>query len=330
MDIFVPKFGPERYVRDGGPSFGVGLFGEYRYTLRGADGRVKQECDWTPNTLLDQGLSRAIINQSSADVKYGAIYFGDSATATDITQTSLQGSLVGTRYDSPAYSAQSAGVTATWERTCTATWTIDPGDATGTLSEFVLTDQGSFVHTNASVRVVFTTPIVKGAADELTLEHRFTWYWDNADQTGTLTITGDQDYDWTMRIANIDVAPTQHPNLVPPRSFRLHSFSTQTLPALTDYPNTSILSANIATDTHSWGGTLGTYYSQRNEIMGVDEHNGSIGLLWRPMEKGAGAPSSSFGVTTKFAATIGGGMLVKENTHELVISWRVYPQRYVP
>ena len=43
--------------------------GQYRYELRGPDGKLKQECDWTDNLLTDLGLvclTLAPINQSIA------------------------------------------------------------------------------------------------------------------------------------------------------------------------------------------------------------------------------------------------------------------------
>ena len=59
MNRYLPQY-KEKFIRHGEIACTVRARGEYRATLRGADGRVKYKTDWLDNTVLNGGLQNSV------------------------------------------------------------------------------------------------------------------------------------------------------------------------------------------------------------------------------------------------------------------------------
>ena len=168
--------------------------GQYRYRLIGPDGEIKEQCNWKPNLLLDQGLDllrTAGIGNNMA--------IGTGTTPATIADVGLEGTHLAT--DAMAGLSHNATPTGpNWER-----WTVKQalygvGVGIGTVGEFVIgaTDVGT--QPKATIRVVLDTPIVKGSLDQLIIEHKITyWPYIGPDITDVINISGVA-YNVTMRL----------------------------------------------------------------------------------------------------------------------------------
>lgn len=326
MDIYVPRY-EELYIRDGEIALHTSMKGEYRAYLRGPDGRLKSDTGWKPNTLLNMGLQNMVGRTGDIAKLDGSMALGDSDTAVDITQTSLQGNFLGYQTITPLYVSVVNNGSPNYEIVTVIKATFVSGVQTGTVKEFILQPEGASYTVNANIRCVLDTPIVKGAQDELTIEHRLTTYPDVGDATGTIDISG-VDYTYTLRRVEIDATPgggTTHPD-----NTYWHSWSNN---CYTDNITTNLLGGpsvyttgptDRAVVTNSSGGSLGTYYMNGIITAGVDNWVGDIRSV----------KIYNQGLHSTYQFQIGkvsdDSPLTKANTHELVLNIRVYPQRYVP
>jgi hypothetical protein len=189
MDIWIP----EKKIQPAysNPHISVGFRGEYRAILEDEKGRIKYDSGWQPNFLIHPGNG----------INYGLQYMGlgDSSTAPADAQTGIQGTQLGNSVSvdvyPPAYS-QSYTVLGVpsygWNQSSAV---FPPGNGTGTIREVVV--GGSNASTQAAVRFIPSSPIVKGASDQLTMEYKIWLYPNTTVETGTTLINGTS-YDWKM------------------------------------------------------------------------------------------------------------------------------------
>lgn len=333
MDIYIPKY-KDIFITDGEMAIGGSFKGEYRITLRGSDGRIKSETDWLPNTLLNYGLNH-LSNYSQTNSTFNVVFLGTGNAAVDITQTGLQGIVLGDVNNGRTVISNTVGIAPDYEQISTVKYTWDGGNGTGTINEFVITawNTADVEYTNATVRVVLNAPITKGVSDELDIEWRQTFYPDTSDKTGQILISG-VSYDYTIRHQNIDTNYNGTIQNLSTWNFdstkdRLYLGNIgDVTEGVTQY--SPIAGGSNSGRVNSNGGSLGSYYSETIAVWGIDSGNSSPG----------GVDLVSFTnarwiyLQAQFRQSAGeanpGGPLIKENTHELRLGWRTYPQRYVP
>ena len=327
MDIFIPKFKDYFITSREMPSISSGFCGEYRAILRGPDNRIKSDTGWKPNTILNQGLQSI---QRADRNAFNSMYLGDSDAAVDVTQTGLQGTPFPSAQSSYANGSWTPGSDPTWVHMTTRTCTFNAGVNTGTIKEFVFSWTTDPVN-NGSVRVVLDVPIVKGASDELTIEHRLYWYPETSDVTGVVTITGLGDYDYRMRHCQIDVGPTSHMYSYTPTNsalFQTHSVGNAgtTLTTLDNYPSWG---NDMSPGSTSYGSLAAdSFYAQTYYTLGVDTGNfthgaygvGIFGKYWQSGGVQFTLLENGDGVTP----------ITKLNTHVLTFGVRTIINRYVP
>lgn len=325
MDFYIPKY-KELYVKDGHMGLGVKVSGEYRAILIGEDDRLKSDTGWKPNTLLNRGL-----NIMSSTGAFERMWLGNSDIAVDVTQSGIQGAQVGT-YEylgSPSY-AVNQGLP-DYERVTIEQSKWAPGEATGTIKEFAITQSGGTnPTTQGCVRVVLTDPIVKGSGDELTILHRFTWYPQLGDTTGVISISG-IDYNWTMRHTNIGAHPSGHPvqgHYVNAGSYGFLkdgeldvATAGSSLGNICGYPG--------ITSSVTFGGSLPTYWAERTYTCRVDDANYWNGLI-RSWYNDMLGPSGACGIQMRWGKVSDDSPLQKLNTHVLTYGCRISISRHTP
>ncbi len=323
--IYIPKY-KEIYLKDGELPIRVRFKGEYRAFLYGCDGRLKYESGWKPNTILNQGFGYMCTN--SYFQLFSGFALGDGGAVIDVTQTGLQGTRLGTGFAADSNASVSAinGGTPDYESIVTRSYTMDAGNGTGTVREFVFGPDGfngwSDPYTECTIRVVLDTPIVKGAADVLTIEHRFTSYPEVADVTGVIDISG-VNYNYIFRGIDID-AHVARPIRCNWHDWQFEAYSSDSLTVNTGTgPSGSRLNYRYAgcSNTYSPGGTP---YVQGNVVAGVDAWLGDVRCM----------TVFNMGMFSSYQVRIGkvsdDTALTKLNTHELRLFYRMYPSRYVP
>ena len=294
------------------------LSGEYRYRLTGPDGRIKQECGWTPNLVTDQGLDLA---RTDSIQRYLAI--GTSDIAADVTQTSLQGTHLATDTSMQVIS-RNQPVGPNWERNQMKEATFGTGVGTGTIKEFILTPSGASPPTQATIRVVLTTPIVKGALDQLTIQHRITFWPFLGDVDSVIDISGVA-YDVKMR--HFHGLNNQNSMGITTWDNSGHNaYANATLPLDMDVEAISGSNKGAATlTTKTYGGTNPNFYTDIEVVYGID-HTGGTNLNVFQV--------NTFNAQPRVAALItkvsDGTGIDKANTHELRLNWRLYTARYTP
>jgi len=328
--IYIPKY-KDIYSKNDTLGIGTQIQGEYRVTQRGADGRIKYETDWLPNTMLDNGLQLARYNWGGNWLL--EMRLGDSDIPVDITQTGLQGTYAD-KSDNAAGTYAYANQVPPYEKVTIKRFTFNPGTATGTHKEFVIV-MSTLDHTNACIRVVLDAPIIKGASDSLDIEHRLTLYYDLVDKIGVIDISG-VDYDYVLRHGLIKHTPYGHPGSLAPASgaywygCKVGASGIGTIEEAIPGPETG--SGNADSNTLTVGGVLGTYYANAELIWGVTKANGDIGAIGFSLAAGGSGYTGAGPTYAKcsLAKVSDGTPLTKEYTHEFRINFRTYPQRYVP
>lgn len=329
MDFYIPKY-TDLFIRDGKMSQKFGMKGEYRAVLTGEDGRLKSDTGWKDNTLLDRGLG-IMRNQDP----FQRMFLGDSDVAVDITQTGILGATVGT-YEylgSPSYAVIQPGPT--FERISIEQCIFSPGESTGTIKEFCLAQvNATNAQTQGCVRVVLDTPIIKGAGDQLLIQHRMTVYPPAADVTGTITIGGDnpEDYNYTMRCFKIDDYMTAHPDSFYWLGGGYGSAFTGEISLNTGTGPAGVSIGDCYTTPSQFGGiggTLGSYYNETGYKFSVDQGNANGGSF-RSYYNYWHAASGNWGGQFRWGKVSDDSPLIKLNTHTLEFAMRLLPQRYVP
>ena len=330
MDIYVPKYKDIIVTQnsDTPPGLSAGVKGEYRMTLRGPDGRVKYTSGWKDNTILDRGLALSC----QMDIFY-RIYLGDSAAPVVTSQVGLQGALTGDgsyEYFAQGWSSKLNLGAPTYARETIGYVTFAAGQCTGTINEFVMVQQSSYSpYSQGTVRVALTTPVVKGANDELKLEHKFTWYPQVIDTTGDILIS-DVEYTWTARHTYIHAVPGGHPGAFYPNTGGYGGFRTGELGAATDgYPQGNSTGYPNATGGVTYGGGPTTYWSKRYYTTSVDHGNSYSGLI-RSWYTDIVGVSGSCGMQMRWGKKSDDTVLQKLNTHVLYFGAQLFQSRHTP
>lgn len=341
MDIYVPKY-KEIYIKDGELATGMQMRGEYRAVLRGVDGRIKYDSGWKPNMLLDYGLAQYGINNTNA-TQY--MYLGTSDIANVESMTGLQGTLLGDA--GQGYGYANSGGSPTYHRGVTVPTVFVGGNGTGTIKEFCLGGQSSDPYTEMSIRVVLDAPIVKGAQDELTIQHTNWCYPDVADTSGTINIAG-EDYDYVMRHYGIQVFygwERAYHVLYMLTCGGAVSFNNSTDPGI---PLLGITDDGLSSGTMpyvncgyetsvsiGYGGSAPQYWIQRTVTAGVDDLNtGNSNGLFNHLSTAyisyyAGRTIAA-GLQWSLKKTSDGSSFQKLDTHVFTLTWRTYVSRYTP
>ena len=325
MDFYIPKFGKEMYIKDGTPSVNMGFKGDYRAILTGPDGRVKSDTGWKSNTVLDSGLRMA----RNVDM-FVRMYLGTSNTPVNIAQTWLQGSNLGYGNFGTTTFSENLGVSFGYGQVSVERVTFLSGVATGTINEFVCSNSSDPVN-NTGVRVVLDVPIVKGAQDELNIEHKLTFYPQLTDATGVIEIGGDnpEDYNYVIRHRKVQAVPFRHfQDMAPPYWGNMNA-GDQDLKSITDTANFDNI--YVGGYTFSVGGSgPGTWYSNNEISWGINSelNNRTLrtmrGSMWHM------TTDIGFGMQMRIGRVSDDAGIFKLNTHEIYLNWRTYPTRYAP
>jgi hypothetical protein len=305
-------------------SIGARFSGEYRYKLTGPDGKIKDSCDWKPNLLLDMGLNK-LRTQSITT----SLFIGTSNAAVDVSQINLQGSFLAVHNYIPTTWTPGDSVAPNWEKIRTKTATFAPGVGTGTINEFIMGHTTAQSLSEACIRVVLDAPIVKGALDQLAIEHKFTYWPETGDVVDTVDISGET-YDVTMRHYNGYNNGNGNDSLqfgfVFPTQWYLYTGGS--LPA--DMSVGSIPGSNkggvLLDSTVTYGDdTPPAYWTNFEAVWGIDGPSAlDINVINMPMT--ADVPP----VAILMEKVSDGSGIDKPNTHQLTLNWRIYPMRYVP
>jgi hypothetical protein len=319
------------------PSFENKIRGEYRARLYGSAGELKYDSGWRPNMILNQGPFRMLTTNNALT----RMALGDSADAVDPAQTGIQGSYLGGISYSNGFASANWSTPPYWAYS-QCPWVFAPGVATGTIREFALCESADVTSatTEGVIRVVLDTPIVKGASDQLTIEHRLYMYMDTAVQSGVLDASG-VSYDWEMGWYNIDsiIGGAIRPfSLI--TAFCNGPKTSGSIPVNTNLINgvmpVDIFSLPVGDDTGlNWRAvsfivTAGSPpYITVTLSSNVDQMNTTFNMT--KIRQGIDSGSNpDAGRVIKLARTSDGEPFTKENTHEITLRYRLYLDIYTP
>jgi hypothetical protein len=208
------------------------------------------------------------------------------------------------------------------------------GNATGTINEFICCPSNGSYYTNAGIRVVLDDPIEKGVGDELIIEHRLTFYPQLSDATGVIDVSGVA-YNYILRHIRVDAIIQRHfDNLMPPYRGNMWTSQNDIVDNLTDVNTSGDLYLSSSVD--SYGGSLGSYYTNTELVWAINSEGGNRNVRsWRGSMRGIyslSPPASGdrLGMQMQIGKVSDGTPLYKENTHELRMNWRTFPQRHIP
>jgi hypothetical protein len=311
--------------------------GKFRWTLYGPSGEVKQQSigdkdGWSTNLITDKGLQNLTLAGSGGGNWSEYLILGDGNVAPAVGDTAISGTLLG--YEKvPTSNVIGYPSGPNYERVYQQTYTFATGEATGTIRELALGNDQTGA-TEVAVRHLVSPEIVKGALDELTVEYHFTAWPDLTDSTGTITISGTS-YDYVCRMLNV----TEEQGVMPGFGFwsgdwGVAQAGTGTLSALTAEEIGGSLYNEDSVSGSTYGGSPGSYYAENNCSWGIDNlGNGSTFTVFC-FDTNA-LNYSIRDITNRYLAyqfsidkTVGGGGLLKENTHELTLGLRITSDRY--
>lgn len=334
MYIFVPKikevFMPhDQYI--GSPPTRVR--GRFQCVLRGVDGRIKYEGPWQDNLITDYGTSRLRYSDW-----FSYLNVGSGTTAPAITDTAIEsflGSTIGNMIDGSGTNTQSPD----YIRKTVKEHVFSSGNATGTITE--LGYSGRTDGLEITTHALLAVPIVKGGQDELTITYQIFLYPPIGDVIGVVNIGG-EDFNYVCRASNLDNGPAStyanHPSmqLITP-NYR-NKWMNGTIGTITTAPSGDQQSPAGA--SISYGGSLGGYYCDLNTSHGVDNGNGTIikclwaRLGWSTSVLDASSVAPGIQVEISRVADGPGGLagtgILKEDTHVVGFTQRLYSDRYIP
>lgn len=183
FDIEIPKPVPMQY----------GLRGEFKITMRDANGRFLYETDWIKNLITNQGLDH--IGGSGFTTK---AYVGSGNTppaVTDVQLDNLLGESSGF-YGGTSGTGQGNSGAPDYEFWTKSGYRFGTGVGTGTIAEIGLGPSGS--PTSLGTRALVTPTVVKNADQIMDLTYKLIGRMTLTDVTGVVTITG-ENYDFTAR-----------------------------------------------------------------------------------------------------------------------------------
>lgn len=296
--------------------------GEYRYRLTGPNGEIKDECDWKPNLLLDKGLDLLRTTNITAHMAIGS-----SNAPADVTQTGLQGTYMAwDNYITTIFTPGNA-VAPNWEKWKIKQGSFGTGVATGTIGEFVLSGTGSDPTPTgtACIRVALDTPIVKGALDSLSIQHKFTYWPEIADINQVYLVNADP-YDILMRHFNGYNNGNSNDNLSFSSGYTV--WSNATIPAGMEIQGNNpggLLCGGYTSAAVTYGDDgPNLFWTNHEVIWNIDKFNGELDLIY------IGVNPDVPPIACQFSKQSDGTGINKPNTHQLTLNFRLYPQRYIP
>lgn len=326
MDFYIPKH-KEIYIRDGEIATTSRLKGEYRAKMYGADGRLKLDTDWQPNLLLDTGLTNFHRTYISGGI-WAEMRLGDSDVPVDITQNSLQGTYLGKQSSTAIVGTVNGGVP-DYEHIHTQSHTFLAGNVIDLIKEFTLGPYN--VPTVQSARVVLATPINKGAADQLVIEHRLTFYPETADISGQILIDTEA-YNYTMRPSYIAVMRSNRISTCAMGASNGNGQRALDCPlvAVTAIPNTNWKGSFVRV-ANTEGGVSPNYYNDleiASYASSWDNPPQSVSMIHLGL--GGSYSTTASGTQCHIGKVSDGTPFIKEKTHEWHMFFRSYALRYVP
>ena len=300
---------------------GVSYSGEYRYRLTGPDGKIKDQCDWKPNLLLDNGLD---LIRTTSITRHMAI--GSSNAAAAVGQTYLQGSWMGAHNDIPTVFTPGDAVAPNWEKWKIKQATFGTGVGTGTIGEFILGAEFNMTTPGtASIRVALDTPIVKGPLDQLSIQHKFTFWPETGDVVGVYTISGEP-YDTLMRCFNGYNNGNSNDHIDFSSGYTVWSNGTIPLDMSVSGSNPGgLLCSGYTSATKTYGDDgPGLFWTNHEVVWDIDKFNGTTDLIY------IGVDPDHPPIACQIEKQSDQTGVDKPNTHELTMNFRLYPRRYVP
>ena len=322
------------------PSFRTGIRGEYRAKLTDSNGRLKHDSGWRPNMVLDQGP--LLMLQASGN--YSSMSIGTSDIAVDATQTGLQGTyLADVSYDSYGPTLSTNWVTLPYWVRINSPFTFGTNVGTGAIKEFVMAGftESSAIN-SAVIRVVLDTPIIKGASDQLVIEHRIYTYPDVTPISGILDCSGVA-YDWEMMYYNVDqlisgnvfpdsgitaftgslrtsygapVNSLQINGTMPVDIFSLPGGDNPSPNGNWQWSNSSVTDAAVPYRTVTLGAN-------------VDNMNTTFDIMYLNHEMNQ-YNTYGAGRVIKLTRSSDGAPFTKENTHAITLQYRMFLDKYTP
>lgn len=324
MDIWIPKY-TTTYV-EGIPALRSGIRGEYRVRLRGPDGRIKYETDWLPNMVLDLGLYHMSSAGNQSPFRSG--FVGSSATPSVETMVGIQGPTAYATTSQITGARTNNGIGDGYSRSSIMTYVWGTGTATDTLNEFVISGGGIFPNglTGGNIRVVLAAPVIKGIYDQLSIDHKLTYYPPLARVTGVLDISG-VDYNYEYGLCSITAPSVGHSGII--------TYNKEANVAYWGLINAPPTLTQAPQDPGGWVG---------NGISGVLNYGGSLATNWwaevayKANIDAADNTANYFysyfnmggNVYNYFTKVSDGSPLIKTDTHEFIMTLRHEVVRYVP
>lgn len=301
--------------------FGAKFRGEYRYRLTGPDGEIKDQCDWKPNMLLDNGLD---LIRTTGITSHMAI--GSSNAAAAVGQTYLQGSYMGVHNYIPTVFNPGNAVTPNWEKWKIKEATFGTGVGTGTIGEFILgAEYNMTTPGTASIRVALDSPIVKGALDQLTIQHKFTLWPELGDVNQVININAEP-YDVLMRHYNGYNNGNSNDHIDFSSGYTV--WSNGTIPpdmSVNGNNPGGLLASGYTSAIKTYGDDgPGLFWTNHEVVWDIDKFNGETDLIYIGID--ADLPP----IAAAFSRQSDGAGIDKPNTHQLTLNFRLYSLRYTP
>jgi hypothetical protein len=194
MAILLPRF---RHIKPPKPlRFNLGLSGEIRAILYDLNMNVRQDTDWGPNLIVDNGMNSIPKNRNMASMSIGA---GTATPTVNDTKMQIPLASVGNVFGA-GDAVNTAAVTPDYEYARTRSRRFGAGIGTGTVTE-----AGAGYNTNGLDifnRALLPAPVEKGIDNVLDVIFRL-WIWpDLTDHDSTAEFKGIT-YDTITRASNV-------------------------------------------------------------------------------------------------------------------------------
>ena len=221
---------------------------------------VADDTGWFPNLVLDGGL----INMTTQTFWATRFNIGSSSTPPSVTDTALL-AFLGVNNTSFTDNVTNLGAD-DYQGQATRTRRFNAGNGTGTIREIGVSESTN--NTNLSIRTLVTPEITKADAQILDASYRYTAWPSLIDGTGIVNIFGD-DYDYTVRMGNVQDLTTVFNQYIPNASAGLHTVYDGDIGSVTGIPTGDSSNASSLTITGQGSGFC-------NYTVGFGVDNGNV------------------------------------------------------
>ena len=322
---------------------GIGLRGEFKFTMRDLMGRVVMETDWEPNLITDRGLD--MYSWYYQDVTLGiqprnlmySCDLGDGVTPVSPSDTQLANK---TGYASANWlSSPDTGYYAgapNYEKGYEVDYRSPAGVATGWIREIGCHPASDI---NLFTRSLVSVPFEKGVDHILDVSYRVWGYPEPNDHIGTVTLDGEV-FDTIVRWASVGQATAAGNVASWCRPFTslsgYYGAGDCTLAQFGDW--TTSPSVTYGAPNAYWGYRYTNYgyqdaYTPGQHYM-LQTYVASIDRIAYPEGTGnmtyAYFPAWMYRVKTFFSSQVDGAGVPKDNTNELILHYKQTWGRYTP